>query len=61
MIKKYKTKPIAKRWGRYYMKKWPHIIDFCVRPHPRDFGFAIFVTVAAKKPKLGTLCIPISF
>jgi len=66
LVKNYKTKGIAKRWGYYYAKRWgyyyakkfPHIIDFFVRPHPYDFGFAIYVTVASKTTKLGTDCLP---
>lgn len=58
MVRKYKTKGIAKRWGKYYVKKFS-CIDFFVRQHPTEFGFAIFVTVASKTKKLGTTVVPI--
>jgi len=45
MVNKYKTEKTAARWGRYYAKKSPAITDFSVRPHPTDFGFAIYVNV----------------
>ena len=41
-VNHYKTEVTAKRWMKYYRKKYPKIRAWQVRPHPFEFGFAIF-------------------
>ncbi len=44
-VKTYKTEGSANRWGKYYLNKHKAVTAFVVRPHPTDFGFAIYVSV----------------
>ena len=54
MINRYKTESIAKRWGKYYVNKFAHVLEFFVRPHPTEFGFAIYVVVPRKGDKMNS-------
>lgn len=44
-VNNYKTEGSAARWGKYYQNKHRAVTAFVVRPHPTDFGFAIYVVV----------------
>lgn len=56
MVKKYISERIAHRWAKYYQKKRPAIRAYQIRPHPLEFGFAIFVkpTSTAKFYPIGS-------